>query len=120
MRASGAVAQLGARLTGSQEVAGSIPASSTKPSLLVPAFRSNATGHAIPSVILYARHPFSIKSNSPPSPSTTSPPYLVAPAVKTPMTIFPDMHCVNFHFVRFPIPSSLSCYFKDFRLSLSW
>ena len=32
IRSAGAVAQLGARLTGSQEVAGSIPASSTNPS----------------------------------------------------------------------------------------
>ena len=31
LRSAGAVAQLGARLTGSQEVAGSIPASSTNP-----------------------------------------------------------------------------------------
>ena len=31
IRSAGAVAQLGARLTGSQEVAGSIPASSTNP-----------------------------------------------------------------------------------------
>ena len=33
---SGAVAQLGARVNGIHEVAGSIPASSTKPSWLVP------------------------------------------------------------------------------------
>ena len=40
----GAVAQLGARVNGIHEVAGSIPASSTKPSLLVGAGIEAATG----------------------------------------------------------------------------